>query len=117
MAKREQSVLMAMVARGGWRNAFKALGYVGLWGVANADRETPMSQRAFSRFWNQNLSSTVRQVNAFKQCVPEGVTVEDVWAMVGPHVEYFSAKAGVSEKLVERAHLVASEVGSARWSL
>jgi hypothetical protein len=80
--KTQESVVVAMVRRGGLRRAIKACGFVVAWGiVANELGRTPKLYE-YTAYWKQSQSTTTREVRSFSACVPEGVTVEDVWRSV-----------------------------------
>ena len=80
--KEYETVVMAMVKRGGMWKATKAVGYVVAWSLCAREIGHPPTWAEYTGYWGQSESTTAREVRAFIACVPEGVKVGDVWESV-----------------------------------
>jgi hypothetical protein len=61
-----------MVERGGIRKAARALSYLAAWLMASNDAGHPVNQAEFMVFWRSTLSTSTRDRNAVRACLPDG---------------------------------------------
>ena len=94
----EQTLLQQMVARGGLVKAFKALRYLVSYGIACRELgKSKITQEVYSAQWRQSRATTTREIRAFVACVPEGVTVDQLWAQVERFVRERDQAAAVAQ--------------------
>lgn len=107
MARAKDSLLFAFYQRGGMWKAAKAASYLAAWGLVYEEMGRRPTQQEYCDYWRQSMATGTREVQAFKACVPEGVTVEDVWLHV---------RAGVAKASGGNRDAAAALVSGARWS-
>jgi hypothetical protein len=105
------ALLLQMIKTGGggvrgMRKATKACAYVAAWGIVRRTMDHDPNWEEYTAHWRQSRATTGREVQAFLECVPEGVTVSHVWALVEGQVEKSA-----------RTRDAAVSVGQARVSL
>jgi len=86
-----ETLMFQMVRLGGGglkgiRKATKACAYVAAWGIVCRSCGHDPDWNEYSDYWGQSRATTGREVQAFRECVPEGVTVAQVWRLVESQV-------------------------------
>lgn len=81
----EEPLIVIMIRNGGLRRTMKALGYITSWGVVRDDIGHDPTWEEYKTYWKQSQSTTAREVNAFRRCLP-GVKVAEVWERLEANV-------------------------------
>ena len=110
--KRDHTVMVEMIQRGGVRQAYKGMLLVAMWGLSERELGYSPTWQGFSDNWMQSLATTTRQFRAFKKCVPEDVTPHDLVASLSPAL--FAVESADRMRAVGQ---VVAGLGQARWSL
>ena len=110
--KRDHTVMVEMIQRGGVRQAYKGMLLVAMWGLAERELGKVPTQPEYSECWLQSAATTTRQFRAFRKCVPEGVTPHDLVGTLSPAL--FAVESADRMRAVGQ---VVAALGQTRWSL
>jgi hypothetical protein len=75
----KESMAAVFYRQGGYRNAHKALMYLGKWLIACESEGYDLDVSAYSEWWSQSRAKSYREREALTACLPVGVTFDQVF--------------------------------------
>lgn len=84
---------VVVVEKVGWRQGLRAVTYLAAWGLASDAAGHPVTVQEYTDHWNQSLSLSYKEREAFSTVWPELDSPEVIWNQIKRQVRNRSSKS------------------------